>query len=45
MGPVENTMAAPENMTAALVIGPIAGAALAAGQVRKIWKSKGQDKE
>jgi Fe-S-cluster-containing dehydrogenase component len=45
MGPVENTMAATENMTAALVIGPIAGAALAAGQVRKIWKSKGQDKE
>jgi Fe-S-cluster-containing dehydrogenase component len=33
--PVEDTMATPENLTAALVLAPIAGAALAVGKVRK----------
>jgi Fe-S-cluster-containing dehydrogenase component len=33
--PVQDTMATPENLTAALVLAPIAGAALAVGKIRK----------
>jgi Fe-S-cluster-containing dehydrogenase component len=43
--PVGNSMAKAENLTAALVLAPIAGAALAVGKIRKLMKDPAADRK
>ncbi|MBU2546960.1 MAG: 4Fe-4S dicluster domain-containing protein [Proteobacteria bacterium] len=45
LGPVANSMAQAENLTAALVLAPLAGAALALGKIRKLMKDPAADRK